>query len=288
MASYSLARLSCTDSALENDGRDVEEVSNKDATPTPAAIANAELHGDHDSHNTAFSDNEQAHVPLPDPLELETIASTPDVSRQLAESYRTPAKGTQSSGVQPSGLVVGVTFSYHVLISIAVGILLNLNTVAVLAGPLIMGTILYARVPALAEVVSAVRMLLAATKNNRNNARTADEGIALPAIANEPASQSTRAGQPSSANEASRGRDRVIETSIANAAPEGSQEMSEYNRGHDPATSQTALQGQVQDDEDNENRLYVSPGRQDTEFGLRGLRSSTDVVSPQGEQIIEP
>lgn len=36
----------------------VEEVSNKDATPMLAAIANSELHGDYDSHNIASSENE--------------------------------------------------------------------------------------------------------------------------------------------------------------------------------------------------------------------------------------
>ena len=140
----------------------------------------------------------------------------------------------------------------------------------------------------LAEVMSVIRKLMATVRNNtldkcKNNARTADEGIELPAIANEPTSQSTGAAQPSSsADEASHGRDRVIETSVANATPENSQEMSEHNQGHDPAASQTTLQGQeVQDDADNENRLYISPSRQDTESGLRGLRSSTDVVNEQ-------
>jgi hypothetical protein len=227
-------------------------------------------------------------VPLPDLLGLETIASTPDISHQLADSYRTLAKSTQSSGVRPSGLV-GLIFLYHVLTSIAVGVLLNLNTAAVLAGPPIMLVILYAVLCAyFAEVVSAVGILMVAMRNNtldkyRNNARTADEGIELPAIANEPASQSTIAAQPSSsAGEAPHGRDRGIETSVTNTAPQNSQEMSEHNQGHDPAASQTALQGQeVQDDADNENRLYISPSRQDTESGLRGLHSSTDVVNEQ-------
>jgi hypothetical protein len=225
-------------------------------------------------------------VPLPDLSGLKTIASTPDISHQLADSYKTPAKSTQSSGVQPFGLV-GLIFLYHVLTSITVGVLLNLNTAAVLAGPLIMLVILYVVVAAyVVEVMSVVKILMAAMRNNTldkysNNARTADEGIELPAIANEPASQSTIAVQlSSSADEASHGRDRVIETSVANAAPKNSQEMSEHNQGRDPAASQTALQGQeVQDDADNENRSYISPSRQDTESGLRGLRSSTDVVN---------
>jgi hypothetical protein len=64
--------------------------------------------------------------------------------------------------------------------------------------------------------------------------------------------------------------------------------MSEHNQGHDPAASQTALQGQeVQDDADNGNQLYTSPSRQDTESGLRGLRSSTDVVNEQRTNMLE-
>jgi hypothetical protein len=267
---------------------------NKDGTPTPAAIANSEPHGDHDSHNTASSENEQVHEPLPDLLGLETIASTPDISHQLADSYRTPAKSTQSSRVQPPG-PVGLIFLYHVLSSIAVGVLLNLNTAVVLVGPFIMLAILYVVVAAyVVEVMSAVKILMAAMRNNtldkyRNNARTADEGIELPAIANELSSQSTIAAQPSSsADEASHDRDRVIETSVANAAPENSQEMSEHNQGHDSAASQTAVQGQeVQYDADDENRLYISPSRQDTESGLRGPRSSTDVVNEQRTNILE-
>jgi hypothetical protein len=78
------------------------------------------------------------------------------------------------------------------------------------------------------EIISVVKILMDAMRNNtldkyRNNARTANEGIELPAIANEPASQSTIAVQlSSSADEASHGRDRVIETSVANAAPKNS------------------------------------------------------------------
>jgi hypothetical protein len=214
------------------------------------------------------------------------MASTPDISDQLAGSCRTPAKSTQTSGVQLSG-PVGPIFSYHVCISIAVGVLLNLGTAAVITGPLIMALIqCFIFADYVSDTFSAVRIIMAAMRNNtldkyRNNVPTADWGIELPAIANEPASQSTRAAQPSSsADEASHGRDRVMETSVANAAPENSQEMSEHNQGHDPAVSQTAFQGQeIQDDAGIENRLHISPSRQDTESGLRGLRSSTDVVN---------
>lgn len=61
-----------------------------------------------------------------------TIASTPDISHRLADSYKTPAKGTQSSGVQPSGLV-GLIFFLEVCTLITVVALLSLSTTAVAA-----------------------------------------------------------------------------------------------------------------------------------------------------------
>ena len=158
MVSHPLAQFSCIDRTLENDDRKVEEVSDVDVTPTENPIANSELHGDHDSHNTASSENEQVHVPLPHPLSIETIASTLDISYQLADSYRTPAKTTQSSDVP-----VGPIFVYRVSTSIAVGLLLNLNNVIALAGTSIMGSILsFAITNYFVESLSIVRLLMAA------------------------------------------------------------------------------------------------------------------------------
>ena len=58
--------------------------------------------------------------------------------------------------------------------------------------------------------------------------------------------------------------------------------MGEHDQGHDPSASQAALRGQeIQDDAGNESQVYISPSRQDTESGLRGLRSSTDMVNEQ-------
>lgn len=211
-----------------------------------AAIANSELHGDCDSHNTASSENEQVHVPLPDLMGHETTASTPDISHQLADSYKTPVKSTQSSGVQPSRLV-GLIFFLHVCTSIAVGALLNLGTTAKVAG-LITTCFLLCVILCRegADTIFAFWIRLAAMRNN------ADERIELRATANEAASQSNGAAQAhASADEALHVRDGVIETSIADAAPENSQE--------------------IQDDAGNENPLFIRPSRQDTEAGLRRL-----------------
>lgn len=71
-------------------------------------------------------------MPLPDPMGHKTIASTPDISHRLADSYKTPAKGTQSSGVQPSGLV-GLIFFLEVCTLITVVALLSLSTTAEVA-----------------------------------------------------------------------------------------------------------------------------------------------------------
>ena len=93
MVSCSLARLSCTDGILENDDKKAAEVSDKDTTP-PAPIAGEELHVNRDSHDTASDENGDANVPPPDPVGLGTQASTPDTSRQPADSHSTPASGT--------------------------------------------------------------------------------------------------------------------------------------------------------------------------------------------------
>lgn len=169
----------------------VEEVSNKDATPMLAAIANSELHGDYDSHNIASSENEQVHVPLPDPMSHETIASTPDISHRLADSYKTPAKGTQSSGVQPSGLV-GLIFFLEVCTLITVVALLSLSTTAEVAAFLttcfILCVILCSEG---ADTIFAFWIRLAAMRNN-----TLDKyGSNAPTTANKPACQSNRAAQ---------------------------------------------------------------------------------------------
>lgn len=57
----------------------------------------------------------------------------------------------------------------------------------------------------------------------------------------------------------------MTETSITNAAPENASAL------------QTVIQGQeIQDDADDENRLFIGPSRQDTESKLR---SSADMVN---------
>ncbi|MCJ1383547.1 hypothetical protein MMC17_006661 [Xylographa soralifera] len=260
----------------ENDDKEIKEGSFKDATPVPSAITNLELHDAHDSHSIASGENAQAHETLPDPPGLETIASTPVISHQPADSSRNPDKNTQSNGGHSSRRI-GLIFLCHIITSISVGILLNLQTAAVVAGPAIMSVIFLAVLSTdCAEVISAVRLLYFAKRHNTldkyfDDGRTAGKGIEMPTIASEAASQNTSASQSSSsADEASHGRDTVIGISVTNAAPENTREVSEHNQSHASSASQTKLQGQEgPDDADGDGQLYVGPSRQDTESGFR-------------------
>lgn len=100
------------------------EVSAEVSTPMPAIIADLEPYDDCDSHNIAPSKNTQAHVVLPDPSGLQTIASIPDISHQLTNSDETPAKSTKRSGIQPSGLVE-LIFLLHIGTWIVVIVMFN-------------------------------------------------------------------------------------------------------------------------------------------------------------------
>ncbi|MCJ1437996.1 hypothetical protein MMC27_007383 [Xylographa pallens] len=244
----------------ENDDKEVAEVSNKHATPASAAITHEELHGNHDSDNIASSNYEQAHVTLPDLPGLETIVSTPHGSHQPTVSHTGSAKSIQSSDVQFSR-PIGLIFLCHIITSISVGILLNLQTAAVVAGPAIMSvSILTVLSTHCSEVLYAVRSLYLANRDNTldrylNDARSADKGTEMSVVSDEPATQNTTAPQPSSsADEASHGRDTEIETSVTNAAPENSRAVTEYNQGHELSAPPTTLQRpEVVDDADSEN-----------------------------------
>lgn len=249
----------------------VEEVLAEVATPMPAVIADLEPHDDCDSHNIAPNKNTQVHLVLSDPSGLETIASISDISHQLTNSYETPAKSTQRSGIQPSRLL-GLIFFLHIGTPIAVIVMFNFTTTAGFAGGLLICFILSSMLRREGvDIYFAIRIQLAAMMNSTpldkygSNEPTADEG------SNEPASQSNRAAQASALDDVGlHVRDTMIETSIANAA-NNSKERSKQNPGYDPSALQTVLQGQeIQEDAGNENRLFIRPSRQDTETGLRG------------------
>ncbi|MCJ1281018.1 hypothetical protein MMC26_000336 [Xylographa opegraphella] len=260
----------------ENDDKEAEEVLNKDVTSAPTADGNTEVHGGCNSDSITASEIEQAHVILPDPASLHKIASTPQISQQPAGSHRKSIESPQRSGVQGHE-PFGVIFLFHIITSILVGILLNLSTAAVVAGPVIMSLIfIFVLGGNCSEAVSAVFLLYRATRDktldeDSQRVPTADKDIELPAMASGRVSQRTTAAQPfSSANEAPHDRGTVM------AAPDLGKDVSQHSQGHDLPASQTTLHGQeVVDDSDSDNRLYLSPSRQDTESGLRGWHSPT-------------
>lgn len=158
-----------------------------------------------------------------------------------------------------------------------------MTTTLVIAAPIFMGLILVPIfVSYLSDALSVSRILVTARRNNtlesyKDSARTLGEGIELPVVASGSMSRSTSPARSSFAAEvAAGGQDGVTERAVAHQTSCNSPEMGEHSESlHSTVSHTTILDPREEDVADEGGEIYVRPNRQDTESGLRGLRSSS-------------
>jgi hypothetical protein len=274
MVSTSLPRLQCAKTIIEHDNNEHEEVSIKNVTQTQSGSGDLGSLGDHRNYDGHSIDNGQTRSYLPQLLALENAASATEISDQPANLSISPAADRQG-GAHPLEYIPAIFLS-HVIMSIAVGVLLNIETGAVFAAPGIMGAIVFSAFASyLFDFIGAIRLLSTALKTNtlnryKDSARTAD-GVELATIENESASWSNRAARStSSADETSQISDAMVEGPVTSAAPEENQDMNTTTQTDGPPAPHTDMVDQTSQLKiDDDGRLVVSRHRQDTEAGLR-------------------
>lgn len=172
----------------------------------------------------------------------------------------------------------------HIAIAIGVGVLFNLSSSAVIAGPVIIAAIIFPIFTSyFHDAVAVTRMLMASIKDNtlegyKDSARTLGKGIELSVVTNGSMSRSTSPAPSASAVQvAAGGKDGVTETAVGHQTSENSPEMGEHNEPPHLTASLTTFPDPGERDlaDQDEDEVYVSPNRQDTESGLRGLRPAS-------------
>ncbi|KFY14274.1 hypothetical protein V491_06106 [Pseudogymnoascus sp. VKM F-3775] len=257
-----------------NDDKQVHVLDTENETSTPVTTDD-NSHAYNDLHNMVSSENEQAHASLPNSASVPSVASSLNDPHSLANSALTIAQTPQDNEKRP-GEGIGVLFLCHVVTAIGVGVLLNVTTEVVIAGPTVIGIIL---VPIfftyLSDALSVSRILVTARRNNtlesyKDSAWTLGEAIELSVVTSGSMSQSTSPARSAiAAKVTAGGQDVVIERVVAHDSPE----MGEHSQSLHSTVSHTTILGPREKDVTDEGgEICVKPNRQDTESGLRGLR----------------
>ena len=220
---------------------------------------------DHDQNGSVSAECTRVHtIPLVS-LDPGTVTSALDLPEQIISSDTSVRESREGSSPQIS-IPVGFFYLFHVFLSIALGVLLNVNITwwpeLLLIVPAIPFMLLFTP---LADLWSSCKTVIVAMieideETYKNDLQAAENGGNVSEISEENYSRSNESAQPAflAANESH--SDIMGDTSQVNAARRSHLAVGQHFQSYDPAALHLALQGHGdQDNADGERSFYTRP-----------------------------